>query len=76
MNTTEQGKPQGPVTVQVGESGVYQVTVFPIREGLGILESEVAYTDEIAVVLTASTTGVAMYIIDESLSYCMHVEDL
>ena len=49
MNTTEQGEPQGPVSVHVAESGAYQVTVFPIREGMGILESNVAYTEEIEV---------------------------
>ena len=47
VNATEQGEPQGPVTVQLTESKAYQVTVFPIREGMGILESNVAYTVEI-----------------------------
>ena len=47
VNTTEQMQRQGPVTVQVGVGGVYQVTVFPIREGMGILESNVAYTEEV-----------------------------
>ena len=59
MNTTEQGEPQGPVTVQVTVGGAYQVTVFPIREGMGILESNVAYTEEIAVeVVNNPTSGI------------------
>ena len=47
VNTTEPGKPQGPVTVQVAMGQAYQVTVFPVREELGILDSTVAYTMEI-----------------------------
>ena len=57
MNSTEQGEPLGPVTVQVEVGGAYQVTVFPIREGMGILESNVAYTEEIAVGVVNNPTG-------------------
>ena len=49
VNTTEQGEPQEPVTVQLEVGGKYQVTVFPISEGMGILESDVAYAVEITV---------------------------
>ena len=57
VNSTEQGEPQGPVTVQVAVGGAYQATVFPIREGMGILESNVAHREEIVVLsVTASTT--------------------
>ena len=57
MNSTEQEEPQGPVTVQVTVGGAYQVTVFPIREGMGILESNVAYTEEIVVDIAVHSTG-------------------
>ena len=57
MNTTEQGEPQGPVTVQVIGRGAYHVTVFPIREGLGILDSNVAYRMEITAGVADSMTG-------------------
>ena len=35
---------QTPVTVEVEESGMYQVAVFAIREGTGIVGSYVGYT--------------------------------
>ena len=57
MNTTEQGEPQGPVTVQMPEGGAYHVTVFPIRVRTGIVDSNVAYAMDIAV-----TTGMWVYI--------------
>ena len=61
MNSTEQEEPQGPVTVQVTVGGAYQVTVFPIREGMGILESNVVHTEEIAVDIAVYSTGLCMY---------------
>ena len=61
VNTTAPGQPLGPVTVQVTVGGVYQVSVFPIRERMGILDSNVAYTMEIELaVATVPTAGVCM----------------
>ena len=56
MNTTEQGEPQGPVTVQVAVGGVYHVTVFPSKRS-GIFYSNVAFEAEVVVSVTASPTG-------------------
>ena len=52
---------QTPVTVEVEESGVYQVTIFAIREGTGIVDSiivqyyseQVYVTDEIIAMTTS-----------------------
>ena len=41
-------------TVVVEETGVYQVSIFPLREGTGILGSSVEYTEQIAI---ATDTG-------------------
>jgi hypothetical protein len=49
VNNTEQGQPSGPVTVMVADRGHYQATVFPTREAVGILDSNVAYSMEIEV---------------------------
>lgn len=46
------------VTVQVGENGEYQVTIFPMREGMGILTSNVEYTQQISVM---QTTGILFH---------------
>lgn len=51
------------MTLQLAVGGAYQATVFLIREGMGILESNVAYTEEIEVGVTATLTGVCMYIL-------------
>ena len=37
-------------TVEVEETGVYQVSIFPLREGTGILDSNVEYTQQVSVV--------------------------
>ena len=36
-------------TVVVEETGVYQVSIFPLREGTGILGSNVEYTEQITI---------------------------
>ena len=36
-------------TVEVEETGVYQVSIFPLREGTGILDSNVEYTQQVDV---------------------------
>ena len=36
-------------TVEVEETGVYQVSIFPLREGTGILDSNVEYTQQVNV---------------------------
>ena len=63
VNTSKQNQPQGPVTVDVTEEGLHQVSVFPIRGGMGILDSSVAYRADIAVdvAASASPTGVYMH---------------
>ena len=38
-----------PVTVSVEPDGDYQVTIFAIRRGIGILESDVGYTEHVMV---------------------------
>ena len=38
-------------TVEVEETGVYQVSIFPLREGTGILDSNVEYTQQVAVTM-------------------------
>ena len=38
-----------PVTVSVERDGEYQVTIFAIRRGMGILESDVGYTEHVMV---------------------------
>ena len=39
-------------TVEVEETGVYQVSIFPLREGTGILDSNVEYTRQITVTIS------------------------
>ena len=36
-------------TVEVEETGVYQVSIFPLREGTGILDSNVEYIEQVTV---------------------------
>ena len=40
---------QGPVTVQVQGSGIYHVTIFPIYEDTGIINSTMVYSGQIVV---------------------------
>ena len=42
---------QTPVTVEVEESGTYQVTIFATREEMGIVGSYVGYTGQVQVVV-------------------------
>ena len=42
---------QTPVTVEVEESGTYQVTIFSMREGTGIVGSYVGYTGQVQVMV-------------------------
>ena len=49
VNSTQPGQALGPVTVEVEEGGVYQVTVFAIRGELGIVGSAVEYSTQIEV---------------------------
>ena len=50
--------PHTPVTVEVERDGLYQVTIFPIREGRGILNSnaEVFLTHYTTTATTTTTT--------------------
>ena len=48
---------QTPVTVEVEESGVYQVTIFAIKEETGILGSNVRYMEQVLVNATITTTS-------------------
>ena len=49
--------PHTPVTVEVERDGLYQVTIFPIREGRGILESGAVQTQLVAVGLNYIPTS-------------------
>ena len=49
INSTQPGQALGPVTVEVEEGGVYQVTVFAIRGEVGIVGSAVEYTTQIEI---------------------------
>ena len=44
--------PHTPVTVEVERDGLYQVTVFPITEGRGILDSSTIHTQLVTVTTT------------------------
>ena len=47
---------QTPVTVEVEESGVYQVAIFAIRKGTGIVGSYVGYTGHVQAMAGNVTT--------------------
>ena len=47
---------QTPVTVEV-ENGIYQVTIFAIREDVGIVDSHVLHEEEVNVGTTSNTLG-------------------
>ena len=47
---------QTPVTVEV-ENGIYQVTIFAIRNNVGILDSHVLHVEEVNVGTTPNTLG-------------------
>ena len=49
INSTQPGQALGPVTVEVEEGGVYQVTVFAIRGEMGIVGSAVEYSTQIEI---------------------------
>lgn len=48
---------QNSVNLRVGEDGIYQVSVFAIREGTGISDSTVEYTEQISVM---DITGIVL----------------
>ena len=58
INTTQPGQALGPVTVEVEERGVYQVTVFAIRGEMGIVGSAVEYTIQIEILAVEEEEGV------------------
>ena len=47
--TNQSTAPLTPVTVLVERDGLYQVTIFAIRGGRGILDSDVVYTQQVMV---------------------------
>ena len=47
VNSTLSERPLEPVTVTILEDGVYQVTIFAIREGIGIVGADVEYSTQI-----------------------------
>ena len=51
--------PNSPVTVLVSAGG-YQVSIFAIREGSGIMNSNVQYTDHVIVTAAMTTTVTAI----------------
>ena len=58
VNSTQPGQALGPVTVEVEEGGVYQVTVFAIRGEMGIVGSAVEYTTQIEILAVEDEEGV------------------
>ena len=44
-------------TIEVEETGVYQVSIFPLREGTGILDSNVEYTQQVSVTMHMPERG-------------------
>lgn len=48
VNSTQSEQPLEPVTVEVQEGGVYQVTIIAIREGVGVVGSGVEYSTQVA----------------------------
>ena len=52
--------PHTPVTVEVERDGLYLVTIFLIREGRGILDSEIYYMEQVLVMdYNLPTSGTA-----------------
>lgn len=49
LHVNQSTESAGLVTVLVERDGEYQVSIFAIRDGMGILESKVEYTDQIIV---------------------------
>ena len=65
--------PNTPVTVEVERDGLYQVTIFPIREGRGILDTESSITTTSAetvssAIPTALPKGTYTYLIVAELT--------
>ena len=52
---------QTPVTIEVEESGMYQVAIFAVREGTGIVGSYVGYTsvsDDMTITIDTTTMDI------------------
>ena len=60
VNNTQPGQALGPVTVEVEEGGVYQVTVFAIRGEMGIVGSAVEYSTQIEILTDEYSTQTAV----------------
>ncbi len=56
LYTSYSKSPYTPAAVRVEESGVYQVTIFPIRQGIGIINSSGEYR-ELLMVNNMPTAG-------------------
>ena len=65
VNSTQPGQALGPVTVEVEEGGVYQVTVFAIRGEMGIVGSAVEYTTQIEILADEYSTQIPEDVIGE-----------
>lgn len=57
LSVTQTRDRQSPATIQVDESGTYQVTIFPIREGTGILYTNVEYTEKVVLMMDDEGIG-------------------
>ena len=65
---------QTPVTVEVEESGVYQVTIFAIREGTGIVGSRY-YADVLVTgVATTDTTGIWTLFMEDCINTLFYLQ--
>ena len=68
LHTNKTTDRQPPASVEVEESGTYQVTIFAIRGEKGIMDSTVEYSEQLVVnvasptpTTTATASGVGMY---------------
>ena len=50
INSTIRHRHPGPISIQVEESGIYNVVIFPIMGERGIVNATIAYSREISVV--------------------------
>ena len=61
--------PHTPVTVEVERDGLYQVTIFPIREGRGILDSTAVYS---RLLVVDRNTNADIFTLSDTLGKYIH----
>lgn len=60
VNDTKRGMPMGPVTVQVNGYQNYHVSIFPKDSDSGIVNSILAYSEELFVVMPTTPANVSL----------------